>query len=143
MKSSLSTSTTDTKVAAKATNVQTDSVKESTVVKKEAEKKPVEKKTSTAKKTAAPKKTAQKKTTVSTTNTTKKTVEVTPTYILQYSGKEVVTNDILTNVKNIWIEKFQGKLEEIKSIEIYIKPEENRAYFVVNGLSNGDYFVEI
>ncbi|MDE7432046.1 MAG: hypothetical protein K2N34_09050, partial [Lachnospiraceae bacterium] len=24
-----------------------------------------------------------------------------------------------------------------------IKPEENKAYFVVNGLSNGDYFVEI
>ena len=31
----------------------------------------------------------------------------------------------------------------VYTIEIYLKPEEHKAYFVVNGESNGDYFVEL
>lgn len=105
--------------------------------------------TKTSKETTKPatkvaKKPAEKKTvTKAPAKTIKKSVEVNASYILQFSGKEIVAKDILENVKTVWVEKFQGKLEEIKTIELYIKPEENRAYFVVNGLSNGDYFVEL
>lgn len=145
MKPSLSTNAADTNVAAKATANEAVEANNEEVkaVKKETEKKPVAKKTTTAKKATTTKKTTETKTTTTAKKATNKAVEVTPTYILQYSGKEVASNDILANVKTAWVEKFQGKLEEIKTIEIYVKPEEHKAYFVVNGLSNGDYFVEI
>lgn len=96
-------------------------------------------------KKAAAKKTATKKATTTAKKTTakKEAAVINATYVLQFSGKEVVASDILETVKKVWVDKFQGKLEEIKTIEIYIKPEEHRAYFVVNGLSNGDYFVEL
>lgn len=97
-----------------------------------------------AKKTAAKKPATKKVTTTAKKTTAKKEAAViNATYVLQFSGKEVVASDILETVKKVWVDKFQGKLEEIKTIEIYIKPEEHRAYFVVNGLSNGDYFVEL
>ena len=97
-----------------------------------------------AKKAAAKKPTTKKATTTAKKTTAKKeAAEINATYVLQFSGKEVVASDILETVKKVWVDKFQGKLEEIKTIEIYIKPEEHRAYFVVNGLSNGDYFVEL
>lgn len=144
MKSSLSTSAADTKTAANVTANETVEAKKEEVkaVKTETEKKPAAKKTATAKK-AATKKTSETNTTTTAKKTAKKAVEVTPSYILQFSGKEIATDDILANVKTAWVEKFQGKLDEINSIEIYVKPEEHRAYFVVNGLSNGDYFVEL
>ena len=97
-----------------------------------------------AKKAAAKKPTTKKATTTAKKTTAKKeAAAINATYVLQFSGKEVVASDILETVKKVWVDKFQGKLEEIKTIEIYIKPEEHRAYFVVNGLSNGDYFVEL
>ena len=97
-----------------------------------------------AKKAAAKKPTTKKATTTAKKTTAKKeAAAINATYVLQFSGKEVVASDILETVKKVWVDKFQGKLEEIKTIEIYFKPEEHRAYFVVNGLSNGDYFVEL
>lgn len=116
--------TTETKATANST-VEAKAVE--APAKKAATKKPATKKATTAKKTTAKKEAAV----------------INATYVLQFSGKEVVASDILETVKKVWVDKFQGKLEEIKTIEIYIKPEEHRAYFVVNGLSNGDYFVEL
>lgn len=128
--------TTETKTTTKKPVEAKADVKAAAKPAETAAKKPV------AKKPAA-KKPATKKTTTTAKDTTKKDVAVNATYILQFAGKEVVASNILETVKTIWVEKFQGKLEEIKTIEIYIKPEENRAYFVINGLSNGDYFVEL
>lgn len=116
--------TTETKATANST-VEAKAVE--APAKKAAAKKPATKKATTAKKTTAKKEAAV----------------INATYVLQFSGKEVVASDILETVKKVWVDKFQGKLEEIKTIEIYFKPEEHRAYFVVNGLSNGDYFVEL
>lgn len=116
--------TTETKATANST-VEAKAVE--APAKKAATKKPATKKATTAKKTTAKKEAAV----------------INATYVLQFSGKEVVASDILETVKKVWVDKFQGKLEEIKTIEIYFKPEEHRAYFVVNGLSNGDYFVEL
>ena len=127
-------------VAAEATKETKATAKKSTESKAADAK--AEAKTTAAKKTAT-KATTAKKTTTAKNTTTKKAAEPAVSYVLQYGGKEVVTSNILETVKKIWVEKFQGKLEEIKTIDIYMKPEENRAYFVVNGLSNGDYFVEL
>lgn len=135
------TKTTDTPVDKKATVAESTTEKKATTAKKATESKSEAKK-ETAKKAAA-KKPAAKKTTTTKKAATKKAQEIEAKTLIQYSGKEIAASDILETVKKVWVEKFQGKLEEIKTIEIYIKPEENKAYFVVNGLSNGDYFVEL
>ena len=100
----------------------------------------------TAKKTAS-KKTAAKTAKTTTKTTTKKAAakkeEINTSVAVQFSGKEVFTANLIEEVKKIWVEQFQGKLSEIKSIELYIKPEEMKAYFVVNGSSNENYFINL
>ena len=82
----------------------------------EAVKETVEKVEKAAKETvrkAAPKKAAKK------------------TVILQYAGKEVVYENLLKKVDEIWAEK--GKdAAAMKDVRVYVKPEENMAYYVVN-----------
>lgn len=124
-----------------ATKAKTATTAETKVVAAEAtaEKKATE--TKTTEKVAATKAEAKKPAAKKTA--AKKSVSIEAKTVLQYAGKDVVTSEILETVKKVWVEKFQGKLEEVKTIEIYVKPEENRAYFVINGLGNGDYFVEL
>lgn len=52
------------------------------------------------------------------------------TTVVQYGGKEIFMADIVNSIKDI-----EG--EDIKTIEIYIKPEENAAYYIVNGDPQG------
>ncbi len=129
-----------TKATAVNATTETKSTANSTVEAKAVE---APAKKATAKKPATKKPATKKATTAKKTTAKKEAAVINTTYVLQFSGKEVVASDILETVKKVWVDKFQGKLEEIKTIEIYIKPEEHRAYFVVNGLSNGDYFVEL
>ena len=46
-------------------------------------------------------------------------------------GKEVYAKDVLENVKKIWTEEMGKK--DLKDVKIYIKPEEYKAYYVING----------
>lgn len=133
------TKATKTEAETKATAASTTEAKATT---KKATKATTEAK-ATTKKATTTKKAATKTTTTTTKKTSKKAVEPQVSYLLQFSGKEVNTANIYETVKTVWVERFQGKLEDIKTIEIYLKPEEHKAYFVVNGESNGDYFVEL
>ena len=56
---------------------------------------------------------------------------------LQYLGKEISKDDLMERVKAIWTGELGKKASEIKSITLYLKPEENAAYFVVNGEETG------
>ena len=52
--------------------------------------------------------------------------------IIQFSGKEVILEELERKVKELWKEK--GNLQkDIKSMEIYVKIEENKCYYVING----------
>ena len=51
---------------------------------------------------------------------------------LQYQGREISQQDLVKQVKEIWTKQLKKKVGEIKSISIYLKPEENTAYYVVN-----------
>lgn len=90
------------------------------------EDKAVEKKT-TAKKTTV-KKTAARKTTA------KKEMKVTAT--VQYYGKEVEEKEMIANVKKAWT-KAGHKVGNIKTMELYIKPEDAAVYYVINGTESG------
>lgn len=96
-------------------------------------KKPTEKKT--PEKKAPAKKTAAKKTTTTTKKTTAKK-EIKVSTFVQYFGKQVEEKEIIDNVKKAWTDSGK-KAEDIKTMELYIKPEENVVYYVVNETERG------
>lgn len=56
---------------------------------------------------------------------------------IQYLGKELNTKNILENIKNLWTGEMGRKEKDLKDVKVYIKPEENKAYFVVSGNETG------
>lgn len=111
-----------------------------TVEKKPAEEKNTvaEKKTVEGKKTAAEKKpTAEKKTPAKNTvksASAKKEMKVKT--VVEYSGRQVDEKDIIANVKKAWT-KSGKKVGDIKSVDLYIKPEESAVYYVINKTETG------
>ena len=117
--STSSAKTETTKTAAVQKTVKAEPVKEA--AKAPAAEKPA------AKKPAA-KKTAAKKTSA------KKDIKVKA--IVEYYGKQVEEKEIIASVKKAWT-KSGRKVGEIKSIDLYIKPEEGAVYYVINGVDTG------
>ncbi|HIS30569.1 MAG TPA: hypothetical protein IAB44_03325 [Candidatus Limivivens intestinipullorum] len=64
--------------------------------------------------------------------TTARRTAVKETVYLQYMGKEINQNDIIEEVKKIWTEQLGKKASEMKTLAVYLKPEENTAYYVIN-----------
>ena len=63
--------------------------------------------------------------------TTRKTA-VKETLYLQYLGKEINKDDLVKQVKDIWTKELKNKAGDLKSVTLYLKPEENMAYYVIN-----------
>jgi hypothetical protein len=58
--------------------------------------------------------------------------------IIQLSEKEVIFSELEQKVKEIWRE--MGNLQkDIKSMEIYVKIEEDKCYFVINETTKGKF----
>ena len=91
--------------------------------------------TETAKKAPAKKTTARK--TPAKRTTTKKAAVVTEED-LQYAGKEFSSADLTAKVKEIWKEMGK-KAADLKDIKVYVKPEENAAYYVINNEETGSF----
>lgn len=94
---------------------------------KEAE--PVKEEKKTAVKKTAAKKTTAKKTTAK--------AELKTELFLQFAGKEYTEKEILQKVKDVWTKVLKNKVGDMKSVKIYLKPEEAAAYYVINGDTTG------
>ena len=86
-------------------------------------------------KKAAPAAKAEKKAPV------KKAAEVEETVNFQFSGKSYTPDDLMKIFRDVWKYDLNGKEEDVKSIELYVKPEENTAYYVINGDVTGSFFI--
>lgn len=95
---------------------------EKVVVKEPVEKKPVEKKP-VAKKAAAPK------------------AEPVMTAIVQFGGCEFNIAEITEKAYKAY--KTEHKRKSVKEFTVYIKPEENVAYYTVNGEGSDDFKIEL
>lgn len=91
-----------------------------------------------AKKAEEPKKETAKKTPAK--RTTAKDIKTS--VVVQFAGKEVTEKDLIAAVKKAYTKK-GNKVGDIKTIEIYVKPEESAAYYVVNGVGADDYKIEL
>ena len=82
----------------------------------------------TAKKTTAKKSTAKK---TGAKRGPKPASERTIEMTVQFGEKEVTYTDMVNRIKEMW--KAQGKREvSMKSLELYVKPEESKVYYVIN-----------
>ena len=106
--------------------VTTATTKDVTAKVAEAETKTAAKKTTT-KKTTAKKTTARK-------TTAKKEIKVSA--FVEYFGKQVEEKDMIARVKKAWTSSGK-KIGDIKTMELYIKPEESAVYYVINGTETG------
>lgn len=55
------------------------------------------------------------------------------TTIVQYKGHQIEEKDMIEKVENAW--KAEGNKTPIETITMYVKPEDGKIYYVVNGLS--------
>ncbi len=130
----------DVKTAAPAAEVKEEvkkaPAKKAAAPKKEAAKKAPAKKAEApkaaakkapAKKAAAPKKEAAKK-------------AVASLYV-QFADKSYSMDELVKIAEDVWVYDLGKKASDMKSVEIYVKPEESRAYFVVNGTENGSFLI--
>ena len=127
------TTVTPAKAAKKAVKKTADKItKAAEKVEEKAEEKVVK-----AVKKAVPKKTATKKTETkkpTARKTAAKKTEVDSKVYIQFFGKQVTANDVLTQCEADY--KSNNKAA-VKSIEVYVKPEDDTAYYVVNGKTEG------
>ena len=71
----------------------------------------------------------------------KKAAKVEETVNFQFSGKSYTPDDLMKIFKDVWKYDMNGREEDIRNVELYVKPEENTTYFVVNGSITGSFFI--
>lgn len=124
------------KAVTQATPVKTEAVKtvkeeapakKETAVKKTPGRKPGTKKAGTAKKTETVKKTSAKK------------AELQTDLHIQYSGKSYSQEELMKIAKDVWKYDLKQKATALTSIKLYVKPQENVAYYVMNDEFTGHF----
>lgn len=104
--------------------VKEEAVKEETVKKedvKTAKKEPARK--------AAAKKPAAKK------------AELKSEVHIQFEGKSYAQEDLMKMAKDVWKYDLKQKVGELESVELYVKPEENMVYYVMNKEFTGSFYI--
>ena len=130
---------TEEKAKAEIKNEITPQIKEKVEAKVEkAAADSVEKITKKAVKGADAAKNVAKAVTKTATKTVKKAAkkDIKVKAFVEYYGKPVEEKDIIARVKKAWT-KSGKKVGDIKEMDLYIKPEENAVYYVINGTETG------
>ena len=60
---------------------------------------------------------------------------------LQFAGKSYTDDDLVKIAKDVWKYDLGNKATDFKSVELYVKPEESRAYYVINGEVTGSFAI--
>ena len=126
------------KTAAVKKAVDTAPVETAAVEKKETAKRGPAKKEAAAKKETE-KKPAAKKTT--TRRTSAKKTELKNEIHIQYSGKTYSQEELTKMARDVWKYDLKQKVGDLTSIELYVKPEENIVYYVMNKDFTGSFYI--
>ena len=89
-------------------------------------------------KTTAAKTTAAKKTTTRTAAAkTKKAAAVKENISIQFAGKDYTTEQLVKIAKDVWEFDLKKDPADFKEVQLYVKPEEAKVYYVINGTETG------
>ena len=97
-----------------------------------------------AKTTKAAKETAKKTATKATgtkTATAKRATKTAVTVNVQFNNKSYTTEDLVKIAKDVWRYDLKKKVSDFKTVELYVKPEEGMAYYVINGTEEGSFVI--
>lgn len=72
-------------------------------------------------------------------DTTPANAEKKPEVYIQYGDKEVDIQDVLDKIKEQWTKDLENEADDLKELKVYIKPEDNAAYYVINGDITGSF----
>ena len=126
---------------AKTVEVKKEEVKEAVKAAAPAAEVKAPEKAAPAKKAAAEKKAPAKKAAAEKKAPAKKAaVKVQESVNFQFSGKSYTDADLLKICRDVWKYDLNGKEEDLKTVELYVKPEENTTYYVINGSITGSFF---
>ena len=84
---------------------------------------------------AAAAKTETKTTAAKTTRTAAPKETTTVKVEFQFGGKNTTVDSIVDSIKEAY--KAEGNKAAIKTLEVYVQPENNVAYYVINGVEEG------
>ena len=94
----------------------------------------------TEKKTAT-KKAATEKAPAKKATTTKKAAAVKAGITLEFSEKSYTTEKLVEIAKDVWVYDLGKDVNDFKTVELYVKPEESAVYYVVNAEVTGCFAI--
>lgn len=87
---------------------------------------------------AAPK---AEKAAAKTTTRTRKAAAVKESICIQFAGKEYTTEQLVQIAKDVWEHDLQKNPADFKEVKLYVKPEEAKAYYVINETESGSFAI--
>lgn len=60
---------------------------------------------------------------------------------VQFSGKSYSEEDLVKMAKDVWKYDLKQKPRSLESVELYVKPEENMVYYVMNQEFTGSFYI--
>jgi len=90
---------------------------------------------------AEKKTTAKAEETKATKKTTTKKATVKCEMQLQFAGKSYTQEDLMKMAKDVWKYDLKQKVGDLKTVELYVKPEENAVYYVMNKDFTGSFVI--
>lgn len=73
--------------------------------------------------------------------TTTKKVALKTAVTLQFAEKSYTEESLVTIAKDVWKFDLKQKATDLKSVELYVKPEEGLCYYVFNGDVTGSFVI--
>ena len=130
------------KVETPAAEVKTEVKAEAKAAKPAAKKETVKKETKTAAKKAPAKKetkTAAKKAPAK--KAVAKKAAVKAEMQIQFAGKSYTQEDLVKIAQDVWQYDLNQKVSDLTSVELYVKPEEQAVYYVMNKEFTGSFAI--
>ena len=60
---------------------------------------------------------------------------------VQFAGKSYAEEDLIKMAKDVWKYDLKQKAGDLVSVELYVKPEENMVYYVMNKDFTGSFYI--
>lgn len=67
----------------------------------------------------------------------KAAAEIEKTVVIEFGGKQIKARDVLAQAEEAYAQSHPGTA--VKTMELYISPEQSAAYYVVNGEASEDF----
>lgn len=70
-----------------------------------------------------------------------KKAELKSSICVQFWGKSYSQEDLIKIARDVWKYDLKQKLGSLESVELYVKPEENMVYYVMNKDFTGSFYI--